>query len=69
MANSLGKVQAGRVDGTILGLLAIVLGGVIGELLQIEEKLTAIGDWLKPKFQGQGLFTEGFVASSGLSIN
>lgn len=64
MANSLSKVQAEGIDGAILGLLAIVLGGIIGELLQIEEKLTAIGDWLKKKFRGQGLFTEGFVASS-----
>ena len=64
MANSLGKVEAGGISGAILGLLAIVLGGVLGELLQIEEKLTAIGDWLKHKFRGKGLFTEGFVASS-----
>jgi uncharacterized protein len=47
-----------------LGLLAIALGGVLGELLGIEEKLTVLGDWLKYKFKGQGLFTEGFVASS-----
>lgn len=64
MANSLGKVEAGGISGAILGLLAIVLGGVLGELLQIEEKLTAIGDWLKHKFRGKGLFTDGFVASS-----
>ena len=64
MANSMGQVQAGGIDGAILGLLAMVLGGVVGEWLQIEEKLTAIGDWLKQKFRGQGLFTEGFVASS-----
>ena len=64
MANSMGQVQAGGIDGAILGLLAIILGGVVGEWLQIEEKLTAIGDWLKQKFRGQGLFTEGFVASS-----
>ena len=64
MANSMGQVRAGGIDGAILGLLAIVLGGVLGEWLQIEEKLTAIGDWLKQKFRGQGLFTEGFVASS-----
>jgi uncharacterized protein len=64
MANSLGKVQVGGIDGAILGLLAITIGGIVGELLQIEEKLTAVGDWLKQKFRGGGLFTEGFVASS-----
>jgi uncharacterized membrane protein YqgA involved in biofilm formation len=64
MANSLGSFQAGRIDGAVLGLLAIVIGGVVGEWLQIEEKLTSVGNWLKQKFRGRGLFTEGFVASS-----
>ena len=64
MANSMGQVRVGGIDGAILGLVALVLGGVIGEWLQIEEKLTSVGDWLKQKFRGQGLFTEGFVASS-----
>ncbi|MEL6494172.1 MAG: DUF554 domain-containing protein [Cyanobacteria bacterium J06623_7] len=64
MANSMGEVEAGGINGAILGLLAIALGGVLGELLEIEAKLTVFGDWLKHKFKGQGLFTEGFVASS-----
>lgn len=64
MANSLGQVRVGGIEGAILGLLSLVLGGAIGEWLQIEEKLSAVGDWLKQKFRGQGLFTEGFVASS-----
>ena len=64
MANSMGEVEAGGINGAILGLLAIAFGGVLGELLGIEERLTVFGDWLKHKFKGQGLFTEGFVASS-----
>ena len=64
MANSMAKVQAGGIDGAVLGLLAIIIGGVVGEWLQIEEKLSAVGNWLKKKFRGKGLFTEGFVASS-----
>ena len=64
MANSMAEVKAGGINGAVLGLLAIALGGVLGELLQIEERLTVFGDWLKHKFKGQGLFTEGFVASS-----
>jgi uncharacterized membrane protein YqgA involved in biofilm formation len=64
MANSLTEVQAGRVDGVILGLLAIVLGGILGEWMRLEELLTAIGNWLKHRFQGKGNFTEGFVAAS-----
>ena len=64
MANSMAEVKAGGVNGAVLGLLAIAFGGVIGELLGIESRLTIFGDWLKHKFKGQGLFTEGFVASS-----
>ena len=64
MANSMAEVEAGGINGAILGLLAIAFGGVLGELLGIEERLTVFGDWLKHKFKGQGLFTEGFVASS-----
>ena len=64
MANTMGKVQTGGIDGAILGLLAIVIGGILGEWWQIEEKLTRIGDWLQQKFRGRGFFTEGFVTSS-----
>ena len=64
MANSMGEVETGGINGAVLGLLAIALGGVLGELLGIEERLTVFGDWLKYKFKGKGLFTEGFVASS-----
>lgn len=64
MANSLLKVQAGRVDGVIIGLLAIVLGGLLGEWLQLEVQLQKLGDWLKNLFKGGGSFTEGFVAAS-----
>ena len=64
MANSMAKVSAAGIDGAVLGLLAMVIGGVAGELLQIEAKLAVLGDWLKHKFKGKGRFTEGFVASS-----
>jgi uncharacterized membrane protein YqgA involved in biofilm formation len=64
MANSLNKVQVGAIAGVILGLLAIVLGGLLGEWWQLEEKLQAVGEWLKRKFRGGGRFTEGFVAAS-----
>ena len=64
MANSMGKVAAKSIDGAVLGLLAMVIGGIIGEWLEIEEKLANLGNWLKRKFRGKGRFTEGFVASS-----
>lgn len=64
MAGSLNKVQAGVIAGVILGLLAIVIGGLLGEWWQLEEKLHVVGNWLKQHFRGEGSFTEGFVAAS-----
>ncbi|NEO27106.1 MAG: DUF554 domain-containing protein [Kamptonema sp. SIO4C4] len=64
MAGSLSESQGGQVDGAILGLGAIALGGIMGEWGQIEDRLANLGDWLKYRFQGQGQFTEGFMASS-----
>ncbi len=66
MAGSLAKAEAGNVDGAILGLLTIVLGGLLGEWGQLEERLAAIGNGLKGQFRSQGRFTEGFVAASVL---
>jgi uncharacterized membrane protein YqgA involved in biofilm formation len=64
MAQALAEVEAGRIAGMIVGLLALVFGGVLGEGWQIERRLVGLGDSLKAKFRGQGKFTEGFVASS-----
>ncbi|MBD1863174.1 MULTISPECIES: DUF554 domain-containing protein [Trichocoleus] len=64
MAGSLTKTQAGRIDGVVLALLAIALGGLLGEWWQLEERLTAVGDWLKQRFKRGGGFTDGFVAAS-----
>lgn len=64
MSQSLSEASAGNVDGIILALLCLVIGGLIGEWLQIEARLTQTGDWLKARFKGGSRFTEGFVAAS-----
>ncbi|HBB31430.1 MAG TPA: DUF554 domain-containing protein [Cyanobacteria bacterium UBA8803] len=64
MAGSMAQVQVGSVDGVVLGLLTIVLGGVLGEWWRIEAGLHSVGNWLKNRFRGSGSFTEGFVAAS-----
>lgn len=64
MAGALAKAKGGMVDGVVLALLAVVLGGVTGELLHIEEGLEALGEKLKKRFAGGGRFTEGFVMAS-----
>ncbi|MFM7427544.1 MAG: DUF554 domain-containing protein [Elainella sp.] len=63
MAGSVNKV-GGRIDGVILALLAIVIGGLLGEWWQVEARLEAVGNWLKQRFKGKGSFTEGFMAAS-----
>ncbi len=64
MASNLLKVRIGVIDGVIIGLLAIVFGGLLGEWWQLETRLHAIGDQLKRLVKGGGSFTEGFVAAS-----
>jgi uncharacterized membrane protein YqgA involved in biofilm formation len=64
MTNSFSEVEAGPIDGIILGLVALVIGGLLGEWIQIEKRLIAMGDMLKQQFKGEGRFTEGFVAAS-----
>lgn len=64
MAGALSQAQAGRVDGVILALIALVIGGLVGEWWQLEKKLMIFGDWLKARFRGGSRFTEGFVAAS-----
>lgn len=43
---------------------SLILGGVLGELLQIEARLEAFGLWLQGRFTGAGNIAEGFVAAS-----
>ncbi len=64
LASKLLAVQAGRLDGIIVGLIALVAGGLLGEGLKLEVRLEQLGDWLQRRFRGQGRFTEGFVTAS-----
>lgn len=54
----------------LIVLSALVIGGVIGELLHLEEALGKLGDWLKKVFIKDGgndrnvRFVEGFVVAS-----
>lgn len=50
----------------LIVLASVVLGGMLGTALQIEERLERAGDQLKQRFSSSGSsrFTEGFVAAS-----
>ena len=63
----LNAVDLTRVEtppGIIVGLIALALGGALGEWWGLEEALEGVGERLKARFRGQGRFTEGFVAAS-----
>lgn len=57
-------IVSGALPGVLLGLLAVVIGGAIGEWLRIDDALANVGDRLKKRFSGGGRFTEGFVAAT-----
>lgn len=52
--------------GSVLFVMGSVLvGGIVGELLRIEDRLESAGDSLKRRFgEGEDRFTEGFVVAS-----
>lgn len=54
---------------TMLMVLSLVLGAVVGESLNIEKRLDHLGDWVKskmPKKLAGNTFTDGFVTASML---
>lgn len=64
VSNAFDLNRVERPPGVILALMALALGGMLGELGRLEDRLEDFGDGLKRRFRGQGRFTEGFVASS-----
>lgn len=58
-----GKISA---NGIMLMILSLVIGTIIGELIDIEDKLERLGDRIKGLkiFRNAGTFTEGFVTST-----
>ena len=45
----------------LVPILSMVLGVLMGELLDLDKAVNRLGDWLKKRIGGQGKFTEGFV--------
>lgn len=64
ITNALDLNRVAEPPGMVVGLLALALGGALGEVLRLEERLEAVGNRLKRLFGGHGRFTEGFVAAS-----
>lgn len=55
-----------ETQGTMLLIFSLVIDGLIGEFLNIEDKLEKLGEWLKKKVKAKGNdpFVEGFVTAS-----
>jgi len=62
--NAFDLTRVADPPGIILGLMALAVGGALGEWWRLEEGLEALGEALKRRFRGRGRFTEGFVAAS-----
>jgi uncharacterized membrane protein YqgA involved in biofilm formation len=63
----LGISQAIKTENPLIPLLALVIGSVIGELIDIDRGFNALGDWLKKRFERAGSaqnFTLAFVLAS-----
>lgn len=66
--NGMLKVNGQQLEtqGTMLLIFSLVIGALIGEFLNIEDKLEKLGEWLKSKVKAKGNdpFVEGFVTAS-----
>ena len=54
-------------ENTLVAILSIAIGAILGELLQLDEHMHQLGDWVERKFGGKGSKTslsEGFVTAS-----
>ena len=63
------KVEGNRLEagGTMLMIFSLVLGGLLGEWINIEKRMERLGEGIKQLFRiknGNSNFTEGFVSAS-----
>ncbi|HHW40456.1 MAG TPA: DUF554 domain-containing protein [Syntrophomonadaceae bacterium] len=61
----IGISMAVKTQNVLVVTLSIVVGGILGELLRIEDRLAGFGQKLESRFGGgDGNFTKGFVTAS-----
>ncbi len=66
---ALGIANASRTRNLVFPLVAVVIGGALGELMRLEDGLEGIGSWLRRRLgvdagQEARRFVEGFVSAS-----
>ena len=62
----IGLQMALKTNNILIVILSLVLGGVIGETIDIQARLNGLGNYLERKLssQGDGQFTKAFVTTS-----
>lgn len=63
----LGVSEAIKTENPLIPLLALVVGSVIGEFVDVDRGINTLGDWLKKRFERPGSeqnFTLAFVVAS-----
>ncbi|MFW6323563.1 MAG: DUF554 domain-containing protein [Desulfovibrionales bacterium] len=61
----IGLEMALKVEGLVALIFSILLGGLVGEILDLEKWLERAGGYLKARFgSNDGRFTDGFVTAS-----
>ena len=61
----LGVSLALKMEKIVLCILSLLIGGLLGELLQLDAQMVKLGNWVKQRLKLKSKrFTEGFVASS-----
>ena len=61
----IGLQMALKMDRPLIMVFSLVLGGIAGELLRVEDRLEALGERLKGALRSRNaLFTDGFVSAS-----
>jgi uncharacterized membrane protein YqgA involved in biofilm formation len=60
-------IEGGSIDKqyTMILIFSLIIGGLIGELINIEDKLDRVGNWFQYRFAKEGgSFAQGFVTAS-----
>jgi uncharacterized membrane protein YqgA involved in biofilm formation len=62
----IGMQMALKTENIVLMLAAVLVGGLIGQLAMIEDKIDSFADYIKKKFarKDDALFSEGFITAS-----
>lgn len=61
---TLGIILALKTDNIIIMVISILFGGIIGEILKIDDFLSNLGDMIKTKIKSESQFTEAFITST-----